>query len=169
MVQRGRIPIFFSAILALFLGSGVMMVSGPTEASATASTGYIYELTTGPYGSTYADNCVNSVIADVANNNAYIESDTDPHDCNTSYAYTMASGYLGANADGYKNGAYCGSTGYYYTSGAASGFGVGQQLCSNPAGSQTFDTVATGTIWDYVSGTWQYVYTNSLTSPNQNY
>jgi hypothetical protein len=81
----------------------------------------------------------------------------------------MPGGYIGANADGYINGSYCGSTGFYYNSGPASGFGVGAQLCSNPAGSQVFDTVATGTIWDYVYSTWQYVYTNSLTSPNQNY
>lgn len=169
MRMRVRLFLVLGGVLTVLLTSTALAVVTETTAQATASTGYIYELTTGPYGSTYIDNCVDSVIANVAQNRAYIESNTDPHRCNTSYAYNMPGGYIGANADGYINGSYCGSTGFYYNSGPASGFGVGAQLCSNPAGSQVFDTVATETIWDYVYSTWQYVYTNSLTSPNQNY
>ncbi len=168
LFRCSRYRLVCGSILCLISMISLPMVLS-SAAFATADSGYIYELTTGPYGSTYVDNCVNAEIADVANNNAYVESDTNPNQCNTAYAYTMPAGYLGANADGYINGTYCGSTGFYYNSSPTYLFGVGAQLCSNPSGSQTFYTVATAEIWDYYSGAWQYAMTNSVTSPSQNY
>lgn len=168
MFRQSRFHLYIGSLLCL-LSMITLPIVLSSAAFATAQSGFVYELTTGPYESTYADNCVNSEIADIANNNAYVESTTNPNQCNTAYAYTMSSGYLGANADGYINGTYCGSTGYYYNSTATYLFGVGAQLCSNPSGSQTFYTVATGEIWDYYSGAWQYAMTGSVTSPSQNY
>jgi hypothetical protein len=159
--------------VVLVMGSVLMgaLISFEGVALATATSGDVYKLTTGPYGSTYVDNCLKATITTGADNIAdiYSFSDKEPSRCDGSYAYSMPGGYLGIDASGYKNGAYCGSTGYYYNSGPTSGIGVGSKICSNPFGLQTFYTVATGEVWDYYYTYWHYAYTGTVASPNQNY
>jgi hypothetical protein len=149
----------------LFVATAVsLLVSAAVPASATASSGYVYGITTGPYGGVYVDTCVRADIVDVAGNNAYVHSAYNANRCG-SPVYFMPSGYLGAVAYGYRSGSYCGNTGWYYNGSATYEFGVGTALCSNPAGSQSFRTVAYGTVWTG-SG---YSSLISTTSPNQNY
>jgi len=110
------------SFVVLVMGSVLMgaLISFEGVALATATSGDVYKLTTGPYGSTYVDNCLKATITTGADNIAdiYSFSDKEPSRCDGSYAYSMPGGYLGIDASGYKNGAYCGSTGYYYNSGA---------------------------------------------------
>lgn len=140
-------------------------------ALATATSGDVYKLTTGPYTGVYVDNCLKATISTGANNVAdiYSFSDKEPSRCDSSYAHTMPGGYIGADASGYRNGAYCGSTGYYTNSGPASGIGVGSKICSRPSGSHSYHTVATGEVWDYYYTQWHYAYTGTVASPTQNY
>lgn len=162
VARRRRTPPLFALLAVAFL----LGVAGPAAASATS--GYIYKLTTGPYsGGTYARNCIKADINDVADNVGNHKTVTTTS-CSSS-AYVLPAGYISARAAGYRDGAYCGSTGYAYNSGPTSAIGVGSHLCSNPSGTQIFRTVADGQTWTIISGTWQYAYVPSVTSPNQNY
>jgi hypothetical protein len=144
------------------------MVLMASPASATATSGYIYKLTTGPYGGSYVDNCLKADIVDVADNRAWIRSAFSPNHCGAP-VYWMPSGYLGIRAWGYRDGFVCTSTGFYYNSSSQYEFGVGAVLCGNPAGSQVFHTSADAQVWTLIGGSWQYTFVGSVSSPNQNY
>jgi hypothetical protein len=148
---------------------GLLFVSLAGFVFATASSGLIFRMITWAGDSTYIDSCIEAVIADVAENKAFIRSAPSPHECGPEQ-YTMPSGWLGAKADGYLDGAYCGTTGWTYSSSDTHLFGVGAFLCANPSGSQVFHTIAWGTVWAKQSnGTWIYASPMDVVSPNQNY
>lgn len=90
----------------------------------------------------------------------------EPYECDTSSLAPSPAGYLGVNAYEYINGAYCGSTGWYYDDTSNDNFGVGGAVCGNPAGSQNFYTV--GYQEFYYSGI-GYLGPYSVTSPSQTY
>src|SRR2546429_9888183 len=99
------------------------LVASP--ALATATSGYNYKITTGPYyPSWYADNCLDANIVDVANFQAYSRSSVSGGRCGGTGA-GMAAGWIGVEANGYMNGSYCGSTGWYFNGSTTSTFGVG--------------------------------------------
>jgi len=79
---------------------------------------------------------------------------------------TLPAGWLGITVDAYKNGAFCGTSYYRYSSSAASTVGYYfYGLCSNPAGTQEFYSVAWGKIY---TGD-HYYQPNGIVSPSQNY
>lgn len=147
---------------ALFAGIAVIAIS--SVALATATSGYVYKLSVNVPSYGWTDGCIKSTIADVADNKAYTRTAVNFNKCG-SPVQSLPSGYLGARADGYRDGAYCGTTDYYYNSSSTYVFGVGSHLCSNPSGTQTFYTQARGRLWNG-SG---YSYLGSQASPNQNY
>jgi hypothetical protein len=126
-------------------------------ALATASSGRIYKGTNGGVAT-----CTEAVIRDVADNAGYTTT-WDYTSCTTAHA--LSAGWLGAYASGYRDGAYCANTGWAYSSTLTHSFGVGAHLCSNPAGSQAFNTIAISKKW---TGTGYLTY-SSTASPSQNY
>lgn len=98
-----------------------------------------------------------AAIADVRDAKSYQYAYNS--DCATGHNHSA--GYMGVKADLYKNGAYCGSTGWYYNSSSAQFIGVGQVLCS---GSGSFFTRSRNAA--LVSGTWKY---NNADSPGHNF
>jgi len=161
VVWRGR---SLPALLSLILVAFVFLASA---AYAAASSGNTYKATAfSPGSSSYTRICIEA------------EVDTVPGNYSTTRAYynypcsssrTMSTGYLGTKAWGYRDGSYCGSSGYYYNSSSATGYGIGMVLCSDPAGTQAFHTTALGRIWE----TWgpdpdKYYYVGSVVSPSQN-
>lgn len=78
----------------------------------------------------------------------------------------LPAGWLGVTVDAYKNGAFCGTSYYYYSSSASAAFGrYSYGLCSNPSGSQEYYTVAWGKVY---TGD-HYYQPNGIVSPSQNY
>lgn len=154
-------------VLGLVIGLLVSII--PAGASwATAYSPWRYDLTVWVnYPAYTASLCDRAGILDTAVNLANVQSHTV--NC-TSPSVNVPSGYLGVNAYGYRNGAFCASTGNYYNGSTTWGFQVTWQACSNPAGSQTFRTLAYGAIYNDGSGGGAVGYSwFSQYSPNQNY
>ena len=154
-----RLGIATAAVAALEIASPLGLV--PAGASTS---GYVYTLTTGPYyPGWYADNCLKAAVASDDSNQAYDYSSVDPGRCGGTGA-DMQSGWIGLDAQGYKNGSFCGETGWYYSPGTVDTFGVGARECS---GSGNYRTNALGQWWDYVNDVWQYTSPENLSSPYQ--
>lgn len=78
----------------------------------------------------------------------------------------LPSGWIGVTVDAYKNGGFCGTSYYHYSSSPTSGYGhYFYGLCSNPSGTQEFYTVAWGKVY---TGD-HYYQPNGIVSPSQNY
>jgi hypothetical protein len=127
---------------------------------------YVGRWTTPGHGQT--DFCVLSGIETTAQNTgvstAYVPS---VNGCNGT-PKAIPSGYLGVTVSGYRDGAFCGSSGYVYSNVSTDYWQIWSTQCSNPAGSQEFHTRMQGRIWTDLSGG-AYVASSPLTSPSQNY
>ncbi len=141
----------------------IIMALAATAAYATATSG---RQNLGQHPSNGFLLCGEAVIRDVADNVAYSMTVFPLNSCWNSGANSQ-SGWLGARADGFREGAYCSTTGYAYNSGQTWLFGVGSVLCSNPVGLQAFHTKSYHRAWDVTTS--QYVYMGTATSPNQSY
>lgn len=109
--------------------------------------------------------CTEAMIDTGGDNKAFTDAGALGNvDCYTTQ--NVPAGYIGAQAYGYRNGAYCGSTGAAYNNAAASSFGIGAFICSNPSGLQAFKTGSSS--YFYVGGGTGYVGVGTQ-SPNQSY
>ena len=126
---------------------------------APSSSGYVYTVTTGEYWpGWWADNCMKANVANDFSNQAYNYS---PGRCGGTGA-AMGTNWVGVDAEGYKNGAYCGDTGWAYNDSPTTTFGVGGVEC---AGSGAYQTLALADWWSYYDGDWMYTGVASLWSP----
>lgn len=158
-----RIQIRHRRIIAVVMA--LMLASSSSVALATAYSAWGYKgvFNTGPTGN--ADMCLRAGMIDVARNHGHIRSwTTVPQGC-TGNAKVLNSGYLGVTLDGYRSGAFCGTTGFIYSNVATSGWIVEANLCSNPSGLQGFNT----TTWGRVFNGNNYVQIGGMNSPIQNY
>jgi hypothetical protein len=74
--------------------------------------------------------------------------------------------HFGAYNQGFRDGQYCGATGWFYNGNGSSSFTVGMSLCSNPAGIQSFSTVSWARGWNVPTGTYHtYGTVNSGNEP----
>lgn len=137
----------------------------PGVAAATASSALTYITATTRDGAVLAI-CGKATIADVADNKGHTYGRQWSNNTCSGAPISASTGSLGVKANGYRNGVYCGTTGWYYNGVATSTFAVGSVICSNPAGIQTFRTTSHHAVWSDPSS--QY-FTGSVTSPNQGY
>ena len=158
-MRRGVVTTIATVILALV----------PAIAAATAWSPLTYKFTVWQGGRT-VNLCTQAGIIDVAKNQseAHARLDAGSNPCGTSTA--VPAGYLAVSVAGYRNGAYCGDSGNYYSNGAYADWWVTWQACTNPSGSQTFYTDARGAIYNDGSGggNVQYFWFHTI-SPSQNY
>lgn len=159
-----RRPVMRSMRKGLLLPAMVLVLLGLTAgvvyATAWSTWGFVMRVNSPGYG--YSNACARAGIVDVADNKSQVRVYSDGQSCGVTK--NLPSGYIAAKADGYRNGAYCSTTGWYFNSVTAAYFAVGQVICSNPAGTQTFNTVGWGGLWNGSSYP-----ANSRTSPSQNY
>jgi len=156
MSVLARRVVTISAVVALVMATVVV------SALATATSGRSYR---GSPGNNYNLCAEAEIVTPNMDNNAW----TISQDYNTGCwndNYSAPSGWLGAYAMGYRDGAYCGTTGFYYNSVSTYRFGVGSVLCSNPSGTQAFKTGADSKGWN--PSTLSYVNYTAVQSPNQN-
>lgn len=88
------------------------------------------------------------------------------HNSPCSVARVLPTGWISVRVHGYRNGAYCGNSGWRNSSGASATAGTGSPLCTNPSGSQEFWTTQDGRVWQQPINAYNTV--PSLTSPHAN-
>lgn len=64
--------------------------------------------------------------------------------------------YLGIKLNGYRDGAWCGNTNWWWNSAAASSLYLWATLCTNPSGTQIFETWMEGNWWECCGEDWNY-------------
>jgi hypothetical protein len=140
---------------------------GHEIAFASASSGEIYFVTTGPYFGGNVDSCGIANINDTAYNEGWVLAHRSPGGCGGT-AVQMPAGWLGVAAHAWRDGAYCGATATSYSTVTISYWATGSALCSNPAGSQSFSTLAVASVWGPNGGGWQW-YSGLIWSPSATY
>lgn len=131
-------------------------------ASAYSSVTNVFDLTPPGYGMTSL--CGQAGIVDVASNYGQSISKNYVAGACSGASKTLPSGWLAVENWGYKDGAYCGTSGRSYSSVATAAWQLWISLCSNPAGTQSFNTRVWATAWvgnGYLGG--------PVLSPSQNY
>ncbi len=145
--------------VALALGGliAVAVLWSGTFALATATSGRVYK---GNVAGTRV--CTEAVIADVADNKGY----TTTWSSTCSSTNSKPPGYLGVRIRGVRDGGLCSSwTGWAVNASTTWSMGIGGHLCTNPGGTQEFQTYAESKLW-YSLG---YIYFTQAVSPAQNY
>lgn len=144
------------------LVAATCMLAQPTGVAATYYSYVTFFLNYLPPALPATALCGQAGIVDVATN--YNQGLTkQAGGCATSQV--VGAGLLGSEVAGYRNGAYCGDTGIYWSTVATAAWQLWSRVCSNPAGLQTFYTY--GRSWAIQSGggvVGGYVY-----SPGQQY
>ena len=148
--------------LVAFVATSVCTVGFNTFASADAFSGWVYRATTGPYFPGWnSDDCLQGVQRSFGAAESDTLSTVSPGRCSGQLA-NMQSGWQGTNAYGYKNGSYCGSTGWGFNSATTYESGVGARLCF---GSGNYHALAWGEWWTDVNGTYRYSFPGNQASP----
>jgi len=148
-------------IVALVVAAYVLAL--PAGVSATRYSNVTWFLNWIPSGFPATELCGQSGIVDTARNyNQALSKVWNYGACGASRV--LPATFLGSAVYGYRDGNYCGNSGYYYSTVATAGWQLWATMCSNPAGSQSFHTVGTSlgkAGSGYLAG--------SVTSPAQSY
>lgn len=153
--------------LGLSLLSVALLLAQPSSVWATAYSALNYTTLVNPPGYTATAVCDQEGIVDTATNYAQAVTKVYQGTGNCTGAnQSLPSGWIGTYVSGYRDGAYCGSNGWSYSTVATSAWQVWVALCTNPAGTQTFHTVGAGKAWDSSGQYYGGVFHNS---PSQNY
>lgn len=163
-VRTGAPSWRLAAVVAL-----ITIFSPVSAAHATASSGIVYGTSSTMNNGNYDDQCVESIIADVADYKAFgYTYEAVGNLCST--PRSEPAGYIGAMFNAYMNGSYCGQSSTAYSPYATSSWGIGGAICGNPSGTQSFYTSGYAYFYEGPS----YPYNNGyrihgVTSPSQNY
>jgi hypothetical protein len=150
--------------IGLLAVTALLTLALPGLALATASSAWIKHATHDLPGYPGTTHCTQATIEDVATNMSHVRAHNGSL-C-TSPLRVLPTGWLGVRAHGLRDGTYCGDTSWWSSNRADSAWWVKQQLCSNPAGTQEFWTVADTRMFDGSSGYFTHL---NIESPSQNY
>lgn len=164
MPRHGRTSTGAFALAAIF--AFVVMVS-PSLVYATAWSSLSYSFGLTPPGEPATNLCQKAGSVDTALAGGIVETFVKIGGSGNCSGTTNAvpAGWLGQNVKGYRDGAYCGQSGYRYTTSSAWLYSIQPALCANPAGVQSFWSSVIGVLWGG-SGYWSGATTPS---PAQNY
>jgi hypothetical protein len=131
-----------------------------SPAGANKSSGEVFGYTSGEYyPGWYADNCIDAVLQDsnlpTITNVAYSFDYVSGHQCGGSTGAAMQTNWIAIDAQGFKNGSYCGATGFATNPSTTSSFAVAGNECGYVQG-DSYETKAYGQWWTDVGGTWEY-------------
>jgi len=145
----------------------LLLLAQPASVAATAYSAVTHKFLWTPAGYTLTNLCVQAGEVDVNRNYGQAQAWVFSGSTNCSgTTRTLPSGWLGVFVEGYRDGAYCGSSGWYYSSQATWAWQLWITLCSNPSGQQSFVSYASGAGYDGSTG---YYRSSPVASPAQNY
>lgn len=130
---------------------------------ATSGTIYKQSVSVSGYGTIYG--CMDAFVSTTAPSSTVHGGSTySRNNTSCSSAISLPAGYLGVSTAGYKNGSFCGQTGYQYTSSSsATASAQISGVCSATSGA-AYHTVASGRVW--TGSTYQFI--GQVSSPSQN-
>jgi hypothetical protein len=158
----------FQRIGIAALSMTAVELTAPAITSQPAGAAYsqwTFVETTGEYWpGWYADDCLESAI-----NPEFYSNGTLAQEINYSFTESFVSGnhclgpeanmqtnWQGVDAQGWKNGSFCGQTGWAFNPSAGYFFGVAGNECAIGSGQNEYWTIAYGEWWDDFGGTWHY-------------
>jgi hypothetical protein len=143
-----------------------MILAQPASVAATAYAPLTYSNKWWiPGQGVYASVCMQPGIIDVAQNYSQIVIKNWISGSCSGANRNVASGFIGMQLQGLRDGSVCGTTSVYYSTVSTSAWQLWATMCSNPSGSQSFKTFGLGYYWnslDYNTAGW-------WASPSQNY
>jgi hypothetical protein len=163
MIRRSR----RLGLMATIAGTAILMF--PTLAYAGyATSGNLYRATVSVSGYGTVRVCLEATITTngtniVMNGGSTRVYDTSGLNCDGSWS--LPTGWIGVTLDGYRDGSFCGTSGYEYTSQATWQKTYSENTCTDPAGSQAFNTVVFGRVYNGSSG---YHNIPGVSGPSQN-
>lgn len=164
--QIGRRSRRHARLMGAAIGA-LLLLAQPSLVFADAFSPQVNRIIWTPTGEPETDYCARSGIVTTARNYAQVLAYVNgggAHDC-AGTVNSLPSGWIGTRAGGYRDGGWCGVSGWHYSSQAASNWQLWITMCSNPSGIQEFKTRGDITIYTG-SG---YVSNTGPTSPAQNY
>ncbi len=144
MVRRSRRP----GLVATVVGIAILMLQSTVLAGSATSTN-LYRATVNVSGYGYHRVCLEATITTngtniITNGGSTRVYDNLPGNCEGSR--NLPIGWIGVTLDGYRDGSFCGTSGYEFTSSATWQKTYFQNTCSDPAGSQAFHTNVFGRV-----------------------
>lgn len=160
--RRRRYWPVVGAVLAVWL-----LAAEPVLADAFSARVWFAALT--PAGQPYTDYCLRSGIVSTARDYGQINSYNNgggAHDC-AGPVTALPNGYIGVAVEGFMNGASCGQPSmFFYNTAPADNWQLYDTRCSNPPGTQNFQSLSYGSIYD---GTRYFGPYSGPMSPSQPY
>jgi hypothetical protein len=139
------ITVVVSALLAM-----------PPTVMADAFSAQVYRMNHTPTGEINTDYCSRAGIVDTARNSSQVlaYAGGGAHDC-LGTVNQVPAGWIATKATGYRDGAQCATSSYYYNTSAASNWMLWITLCSNPSGPQEFKTSSWIKAYDGAGFYWE--------------
>lgn len=127
------------------------LAASSTVALASGWSVWTWEANVQPSGEPYTDICLQTGTVDVAKVEGNIHLYNNQWACSGTVNY-VPSGWIRVSVSGYRDGNYCGNSGYYSNSSSAWGYGIRWQACSNPSGTQQFYGISYGQLYNGTGG-----------------
>ena len=126
-------------VVAAFAGG--LLLAQPALVLADVYSAQTYETVFTPIGEPMTTYCARSGVVDTARNYgaSYAYANGGAHSCTSPVNYLPA-GWIGVKVEGFRDGVSCGVSSWYYSSQVAWGWQLWITMCSNPSGSQDFQT-----------------------------
>jgi hypothetical protein len=134
--------------LAVLLVLVFYLQPATVQASTYSSLTYVAKLWPPGYSPPAASACEQAGVIDTARNYGQVqERDYVDSSCSGSPHY-VGTAYLGVKVGGFRDGALCGYSSYYWSTQPAFGWQLWITMCDNPSGTQQFATEVLGSFWD---------------------
>lgn len=135
--QRNR-PLHWKTIMAFV--SAWLVLSQPSLVAADVFSARTFETNLTPIGEPNTDYCARSGVVATARNYGQVNAYANGGGANNcaGAVNVLPAGWIGVRVEGYRDGAFCGTSMWSYTSSATDNWQLYATLCTNPAGSQNF-------------------------------
>lgn len=145
-----------------------MCTSFSIGTAIAATSGLVYKGSVANPNGAYSDGCLIATQGTAPSMAQYATIRTYTNTAGCATLRVLGSGNLRVNARGYRSGAFCGETGYVSNPSADNIASVSSTLCTNPSGSQAFQTRSRGQLYNIWGGNaFTFSYIGEVASPSE--